>query len=110
MQVGIWEHSCTISTGLENNSYAEYKSMKNYQNLCIVKLTQVKPGLRKATFYAHYIKTYFSPLNDSCTRRLTIQAGIDAQSYPGYFCCGLFLRPVRHPQVLGWPSNGYTSP
>ena len=42
MQVGIWEHSCTISTSLENSSYAKYMSMKNYYNLCVVKLTQVK--------------------------------------------------------------------
>ena len=25
-------------------------------------------------------------------------------------CYGLFLRPVRRPQVLGWPLNGYMSP
>ena len=31
-------------------------------------------------------------INDSCTRSLTIQAGIDAE-----ICCGLFLRPVRRP-------------
>ena len=67
------------------------------------------PDLRKATFHAHNIKTHFSPLNDSCTRWLTIQAGIDAQSYTGCFCCGLFLGPVRRPRVFGWPSNGYIS-
>ena len=72
--------------------------------------SQMWPDLRKATFHAHNIKTHFSPLNDSCTRWLTIQAGIDAESYHGCFCCGLFLRPVRHPWVLGSPSNGYVSP
>ena len=68
------------------------------------------PDLRKATFYAHNIKTHFSPLNNSCTHWLRIQVGIDAESYPGCFSCGLFLRPVRRPRVLGWPSDGYISP
>ena len=67
------------------------------------------PNLRKATFHAH-IKTQFSQLNDTCSHWLTIQAGIDAESCLGCFCCGLFLRPVRCPQVLVSPSNGYISP
>ena len=35
----------------------------------------------------------------------TFQAGISAESYPGCFCCGLFLSPVICPQVLGWSLN-----
>ena len=66
--------------------------------------------LRKAGFHAHNSKTHFSPANDSCIHWLTIQVGIDAESWPGYFCCGLLLRPVRRPQVYGSPSNGCISP
>ena len=68
------------------------------------------PDLRKAGFHAHNSKTHFSPSNVSCTRWLTIQPGIDAESCPGCFCCGLFLTLVRHPWVYGSPSNGCISP
>ena len=34
---------------------------------------------------------------------LTIQAGVDDESCPACFCCGLFLKLVRHPQLLGTP-------
>ena len=68
------------------------------------------PDLRKATFHTYNIKIHFSPSNNSCTHWLTIQAGIDAESCVGCFCCGLFLRPVRCPRVLGSSSNGYISP
>ena len=66
--------------------------------------------LRKDAFHAHNSKTHFSPSNDSCIHWLTIQASIGAESCLGYFCCGLFLRLVRHPRVLGSPSNGSISP
>ena len=68
------------------------------------------PHLRKAGFHAHNSKTHFSPSNNGCTRWLTIQPGIDAESCPGCFCCGLFLRLVRRPRVYGSPSNGCISP
>ena len=63
------------------------------------------PDLRKAAFYAYNSKTHFSPSNNSCTCWLTIQPGIDAESCLGCFCCGLFLRLVRHPRVFESPSN-----
>ena len=88
-------------------SKIEYKYLKLTIN---IKKSINVSDLRKATFHTNDIKTHFSPLNDSCTRWLTIQAGIDAESYLGYFYCGLFLRPVRRPRVLGSPSNGYISP
>ena len=56
--------------------------------------THLWPDLRKAGFHAHNSKTHFSPSNNGCTRWLTIQPGIDAESSPGCFCCGLFLRFV----------------
>ena len=40
----------------------------------------------------------------------TIKAGIDAESFPGWFCCGLFLRLVRHPRVFRLPSTRSVSP
>ena len=67
------------------------------------------PDLRKHTFHAHNSMTHFSPLNDSCIRWLTIQASIDAESCLGWFCCGLSLRLVRCPRVLGSPSSGSIS-
>ena len=73
-------------------------------------LTYMWPDLRKDVFHAHNSKTHFSPSNDSCIPWLTIQASIDAESYLGCFCCGLFLRRVRRPQVLGSRSNGCISP
>ena len=66
--------------------------------------------LRKAGFHTHNSKTHFSPSNNSCTRWLIIQPGIDAESCPGCFCCGLFLRLVRRPGVYGLPSNRCISP
>ena len=68
------------------------------------------PDLRKAGFHAHNSKTHFLPSNNSCTRWLTIQPGIDAECCPGCFCCGLFLRLVRRPRVYESPSNGCISP
>ena len=41
----------------------------------------------KAGFHTYNSKTHFSPSNDSCTRWLTIQPGIDDESCPGCFCC-----------------------
>ena len=73
-------------------------------------VTYMWPDLRKAGFHAHNSKTHFSPSNNSCTRWLTIQPGIDAESCPGCFCCGLFLRLDRRPRVYGSPSNGCISP
>ena len=69
----------------------------------------LRPDLRKAGFHAQNNKIHFSPTNNSCTCWLTIQPGIDAESCPGCFCCGLFLRLVRRPRVYGSPSNGFTS-
>ena len=43
-------------------------------------------------------------INDSCTNcthQLTFQAGISAESCPGCFCCGLFLRLVWHTLCSG---------
>ena len=59
----------------------------------------------KDAFQAHNSKTHFSPSNDSCIHWITIQASIEAESCLGCFCCGLFLRLVRRPRVLGLPSN-----
>ena len=66
--------------------------------------------LRKATFHTHNSKTHFSASNNSCTHQLTIQAGIGTKSCSGCFFCGLFLRLVIRPQVLGWSLNGSISP
>ena len=49
-------------------------------------------------------------INNSCTCWLTVQQGIDAESFPGCFCCVLFLRLVRRIRVYGSPSNGCVSP
>ena len=76
----------------------------------LIQITHLWPDLRKAGFHAHNSKTHFSPSNNSCTRWLTIQPGVDAESCPGCFCCGLFLRLVRRPRVYGSPSNGCISP
>ena len=64
------------------------------------------PDLRKTSFHVHNSKTHFSPSNSSCSRWLTIQPGIDAESCLDCFCCSLFLRLVWHPRVYGSPSNG----
>ena len=45
-------------------------------------------------------------LQRSCTHELTIQPGIGAESCLGWFCCGLFLRLIRYPQVFGWSPDG----
>ena len=58
-------------------------------------LVHMWPDLRKAGFHAHNSKTHFSPSNNSRTRWLTIQPGIDAESWPGCFCCGLFLSDIH---------------
>ena len=59
--------------------------------------------LREASFHARNSKAHFSPSNDSWQ---TIQTDIGAESCPGCFCCFLFLRPVRYPQVLRRSLNG----
>ena len=68
--------------------------------------------LRKATFHTHTHTTarHISASNNSCTHQLTIQAGIRTESCSGCFCCGLFLRLVICPRVLGWSLNGSISP
>ena len=68
------------------------------------------PNLRKASFHAHNSKTHFSPSNNGCIHSLTIKPGIDAESCPGCFWCGLFLWLVGHPRVLRSPLNGSISP
>ena len=47
----------------------------------------------------------FSLSHDSCTHYLTIQESINVESYSGCFYCGLFLRLVKRPQVVGWSLN-----
>ena len=80
------------------------------QTVLSLHLHYMWPDLRKTTFHAHNNNTHFSSSNNSCTRWLTIQLGIDAESCPSYFCCGLFLRLIRCPRVLGLLSNGSVSP
>ena len=67
-------------------------------------------NLRKASFHAHNSKTHFSPSNNGCIHSLTIKPGIDAESCPGCFWCGLFLWLIGHPRVLRSPLNGSISP
>ena len=91
------------------------KSLLRYHNIYIyiyiyIYMCVTRLILRKATLHAHNIKTHFSPSNDTCSNWPTIQAGIDAESCLDCFCCGLFLRPVRCPRMLGMSSNGYISP
>ena len=48
------------------------------------------PDLRKASFHAHSSKAHFSPSNNSYTRWLTIQPGIDAEICLGCFAVACF--------------------
>ena len=54
--------------------------------------------------------TLFSPSNNNSTHLLIFQGGIGAESFPGCFCCGLFLRLVRCPRALGLSSKCSISP
>ena len=74
------------------------------------------PYLRKAGIHTLNSKTHISPLNNSCTRWLTIQAGIDAESCPGCVSCGLFLRLFRcvheclgYLQMAAYPTDKHTA-
>ena len=99
-----WQYSGT--SPYNSQSFLLLLSYTN--NFAIVHL-YMWPDLRQAGFHAHNSKTHFSPSNNSCTRWLAIQPGINAESCPGCFCCGLFLRLVRRPRVYGSPSNACIS-
>ena len=63
------------------------------------------PALPKPATYAHHVKEQFSSSMDSSINKLTKCQYTTAKCWQVCFCWGLFLRPVRHPQVLGCPLN-----
>ena len=52
--------------------------------------------LSKSGQFLHVIRPVFpcTVTNDRCIQGLTSKAGIEAESFPGCFCCRLFLRLV----------------
>ena len=106
----IWSHFC-IPLSITSIRFCQLQRCNHnpWRLYYTYTYTYMWPDLRKAGFHTHNSKTHFSPSNVSCTSWLTIQPGIDAESCPGCFCCGLFLRLVRRPRVYGSPSNGWIS-
>ena len=99
-----------VLTVLLHLIFHRVRTMLFYKNMIEHLIDICDQILRKAAFHAHNIKTHFSPSNDSCTYQLTIHPSIDAESCPGYFCCGLFLRLFRCTQVLRSSSNSSIFP
>ena len=62
-------------------------------------------GLPKPATYAHYVKEQFSLSMDSFINKLTKCQYTTAKCWHVCFCWGLFLRPIRCPQVLRCPLN-----
>ena len=95
-------------------SYIYIDICKSMQNMVLPELQKhsliICDWIEKHHFPHTHQQTSFSPSNDSFTHQLTIQPGINAGSFLVCFCCGLFLRLLRHPRVLGSPSNGSISP
>ena len=63
------------------------------------------PALPKPATYAHHVNEQFSLSMDSSINKLTNCQYTTAKYWQVCFCWGLFLRPVRHPRVLGCPLN-----
>ena len=86
-----------------------YNTIVNCNAVLYFSVTYVTAFEKRRLTHTHNSKTHYSPSNDSCIHRLTIQASIDAESCLGCFCWGLFLRLVRCPWVLALSSNGSIS-
>ena len=63
------------------------------------------PALLKPATYVHHIKEQFSPSMDCSINKLTNCQYTAAKCWQVCFCWGFFLRPVRHPRVLGCSLN-----
>ena len=70
-----------------------------------IKYVLTYPALPKPATYTHHVKEQFSPSMDSSINKLTNCQYTTAKCWQVCFCWGLFLRPVRHPRVLGCPLN-----
>ena len=97
----VWYVNYWPSWQLHNNS------LLDNSNYIIIDSIQ-KCGHQNVTGYynsslPHTQQQYTSSYN-SCT------AGIGTESCPSCFCCGLFLRLIRRPWMLGWSLNGFISP
>ena len=66
---------------------------------------QMWPALPKPTTYSHHVNEQFSPSMDSSINKLTNCQYTTAKCWQVCFCWGLFLRPVRRPQMLRCPLN-----
>ena len=63
------------------------------------------PALPKPATYEHYVKEQSSLSMDSSVNKLTNYQYTTAKLWQICFCWGLFLRPIRRPQVLGCTLN-----
>ena len=64
----------------------------------------------KGFLYMHSFKTHFSSPFDSYINKPTAHVFNTAEGWIVCFHGGLFLKPVCHSLVLGWPSNGLIFP
>ena len=79
-------------------------------NICGMDIHEnIWPDLLKGVLYMHSFKIYFSSPFDSYINGPTAHVCDTAKSWTVYFYSGLFLQPVWHPTVLGWPLNGPSS-
>ena len=64
------------------------------------------PDLPKGVLHTHHFKTHFSLPFDSYINGPTAHVFNTAEGGTICFQSSLFLEPVWHSKVLGWPSNG----
>ena len=104
-------------TSFFQNSILKGKTQSVYQNSCSgymlldgliedLILIFLWPDLPKGVLYMHSFKTHFSSLFVSYINGSTAHVFNTAEGVTTFFHSGLFLKPIWHPQVLGWHSNG----
>ena len=72
----------------------------------ITELYRMWPDLPKGVLCMHSYKTHFSLPSVSYINAPTWHLFNAAESWTVCFHSGLFLKPVWHREVLGWPLNG----
>ena len=91
-----------MTHGIEWLSFMESSALLIYPRIYqyIIAICRINViGAEKSWLPCTQKQDALSPSYNCCTH--PNNAGIGGDSYPGCFCCCLFLRLVRHPQVLG---------
>ena len=100
MKVGIYMHVCIYRCMHELFFWPTIKKWLLCAPTSSLPDTHVT-GLPKAATYANNGKERFSLSIDKFINKLITRAPMP--KFTGSICWGLFLRAVRHLQVLGWP-------